>query len=245
MVTQVKSPISPPAHESASPSRKAQAIEVGIFLLLIVPSMVISLLAIRQGKVGFVVTAIATIARDLALMSLVLFFVWRNGEGFASLGWTSKNWSRQVALGLVLFPIVFLGAAALESFLKRLGLSSPSTPLPSSLSFQGWLEVPLALLLVIVVAVAEETIFRGYLILRFTFLSGNVPAALVVSSIIFSLGHGYEGLAGLTTVGILGLIFAIIYVRTGSLVAPMVLHFLQDFVGIVLAPIITAHSHQT
>jgi hypothetical protein len=47
-------------------SRKEQAIEVGVFLSLIVPSMVLSLFVIRQGKLGFVITAISIIARDLA-----------------------------------------------------------------------------------------------------------------------------------------------------------------------------------
>ena len=44
-------------------SRREQAIEVGVFVSLIVPSMVLSLFAIREGKLGFVVTAISIIAR--------------------------------------------------------------------------------------------------------------------------------------------------------------------------------------
>jgi membrane protease YdiL (CAAX protease family) len=46
------------------------------------------------------------------------------------------------------------------------------------------------------VAVAEETIFRGYLILRFRAVTGRTSAAVLLSSIVFSLGHGYEGMAG-------------------------------------------------
>lgn len=223
-----------------SPSRREQAIEVGVFLSLIVPSLVLSLFTIQQGKVSFVVTAISIIARDLALMGLVFFFTWRNGESFASLGWTRRNWATGVAFGVLLFPLVFFGASALETLLLHLGFSAPATPLPSFLSFRGWVEVPLAVLLVIVVAAAEETIFRGYLILRFAAVGGSVRAAALASSVVFALGHGYEGLAGLITVGALGLVFAIVYLRTKSLAAPMVMHFLQDFVSIVLVPMMTA-----
>jgi hypothetical protein len=58
--------------------------------------------------------------------------------------------------------------------------------------------------LVVVVALAEEIIFRGYVILRFRTVTGSLPATSLISAAIFSLGHGYEGPAGVITVGILG-----------------------------------------
>ncbi len=189
---------------------------------------------------GFVVTAISIIARDLALTALVLFFVWRDSEPFEKLGWTSRKWPGYAALGLLLFPLVFFGAAFLEWILLKLGLSAPIMPRPSFLSFRGWLEVPLAVVLVVVVAFAEETIFRGYLILRFTSVTESVRTAAVLSSVVFSLGHGYEGTAGLTTVGLMGLFFAVVYLRTGSLIAPIVMHFLQDLVSIFVVPLMSA-----
>ena len=57
---------------------------------------------------------------------------------------------------------------------------------------------------------------------------------------IFSLGHGYEGSAGLVTAGVMGGVFAVIYLWRGSLVAPIVMHFLQDFLSIVLLPLLRA-----
>jgi uncharacterized protein len=36
----------------------------------------------------------------------------------------------------------------------------------------------------------------------------------------------------------MGLVFAWVYMRRKSLVAPIVMHFLQDFTGIVLAPLL-------
>jgi uncharacterized protein len=96
----------------------------------------------------------------------------------------------------------------------------------------------LAAVLVAVVAVAEETIFRGYLMLRFQALLRGSAQAVLLSSVIFSLGHGYEGSAGLVTVGVMGAVFAVIYLWRRSLVAPIVMHFLQDFLSIVLAPLL-------
>ena len=224
--------------ESSRPHRRVQLIEVVVFLFLIVPSMALSFLVVKQGNLSFVLTAVATILRDLALVSLIFFFLWRNGEPVASIGWTSRNIREEIALGLWLFIPLFYGMIFLERLLQASGFSAPATPLPSFLVIKGPAQSLLATLLVIIVAVAEETIFRGYLILRLQTVFTSPAAAVVLSAAIFALGHGYEGSAGVVTVGVMGLALALVYRWRQSLVAPMVMHFLQDFVGIVVLPLL-------
>ena len=89
----------------------------------------------------------------------------------------------------------------------------------------------------IVVAVGEETIFRGYLIQRFHGLTGSAVGAIVISAFVFALGHGYQGSAGVATIGVVGLIFGALYVWRRSLVAPIVMHFLLDFLSVVVVPL--------
>ena len=211
-------------------------VEVSVFLFLIVPSMVLSFFAVKQGTLSFVLVAFATIFRDLALVSLILFFIWRNGERVNRIGWTFKNVWKEIALGIGLYVPFFFAAGFFENALRVAGLSGPSTPLPSFMAAKGTIQFLLALALVAVVALAEETIFRGYLILRLKAITGNPLAAALLSAAIFSLGHGYEGSAGVVTVGVMGLVFAFVYAWRQNLVAPIVMHFLQDFIGIVLLP---------
>ena len=59
---------------------------------------------------------------------------------------------------------------------------------------------------------------------------------MLLSSVTFAVGHGYEGSSGLATVGVLGILLALVYLWRGSLVAPMVMYFLQDFLAIVVLP---------
>jgi membrane protease YdiL (CAAX protease family) len=213
-------------------------IEVLVFLFLIVPTMVLSFLVKSQlGSIGFVSVATATIVRDLALVSLVFYFIWRNGESLRHLGWTRKNGGYEVFWGLVLFLPFTFSANRLDGFLKHSGLYGPSGT-PSFLSVHGTHEVALAIALVIIVALVEETIFRGYLMLRFRGARMGPLGAAVLSSVIFSLGHGYEGTAGVITVFYMGLIFALIYLWRGSLVAPVIMHFLQDFTGILIPSLV-------
>jgi membrane protease YdiL (CAAX protease family) len=224
--------------EGGAPARREQLIEVGVFLFLILPSLALSFFAVKQGQVGFVLTAVATILRDLSLVALILFFLWHNGEALRVIGWTLWHGWRDAALGAVLFIPMFFGAALLEQFLQSIGFTVPSTPLPSSLTAQGPGETILAVVLVIVVAVAEETMFRGYLVRRFRGVTASTALAVVLSAVVFSLGHGYEGTAGVVTVGTMGLVFALVYVWRGSLVAPIVMHFLQDLLSIVVLPLL-------
>jgi membrane protease YdiL (CAAX protease family) len=223
---------------SAQAGGKEQLYEVSIFLLLILPSMALSFFAVKQGSLSFAVVASATILRDLGLISLIFFFLWRSGEPLSQIGWTFKNGRKDIVLGIGLYLPFSLGAGLLESALRAAGFSVPSTPLPSTIAAKGIPEFLLASGLVVVVALAEEIIFRGYLILRFRAVTGSLPAALLLSAAIFSLGHGYEGSAGVITVGMMGLVFGLIYVWRKSLVTPMVMHFLQDFMGIVLMPLL-------
>jgi hypothetical protein len=126
------------AHENlVTDSRKEQGLEVAVFLFLIVPSMVLSFFVIRQGSLGFVFTASSVILRDLAMVSLILFFLWRNGEPLERLGWNFKNGWKDVALGIALFLPMFFAAGLLDHALQAAGFSAPATPMPSFLEARG------------------------------------------------------------------------------------------------------------
>lgn len=226
------------ASQAGQPGRREQLIEVAVFLFLILPSLALSFFAIKQGQMGFVLTAVASILRDLSLVALILFFLWRNGEALDAIGWTLRHPWRDVGLGVVLFVPVFLSAAVLGQLLQSIGFTVPSTPTPAALTAKGPGEYILAVVLVMVVAVAEETIFRGYLIRRFRGVTASTALAVFLSAVVFALGHGYEGTAGVVTVGTMGLTFALVYAWRRSLVAPIVIHLLQDLVTIVVLPLV-------
>jgi membrane protease YdiL (CAAX protease family) len=215
--------------------RNRQLLELLTFLFLITPSMAFSFLAIKQGSVGFVLTAASTILRDVALVFLILYFLWRNREPRSAIGWEFSRLGRELILGALLFVPFFYATSLLERLFLGIGLKAPSTPLPG-LGAANLAQAVLGVLLVAVVAWAEETIFRGYLILRLQTLLGSWLAAAICASFIFSIGHGYEGSAGVVTVGVMGFIFATVYRWRGSLVAPMTMHFLQDIASIVILP---------
>jgi membrane protease YdiL (CAAX protease family) len=222
--------------------RKGYFLEVIVFLFLIAPSMVLSFFALNQGATSFGLVAIATILRDLALVSLITFFLWRNREPMVRIGWTPRAAPKEALLGALCFIPLLIVASLVDMGLRMAGFTGTPKSLSGFLTPAGRWEFLLAFLLVAVVAVAEETIFRGYLILRFEALTGSPITAALLSAVVFSVGHGYEGTAGVATVGVMGLGLAAVYLWRRSLVAPIVMHFLQDFTAIILVPLLT-HTH--
>jgi membrane protease YdiL (CAAX protease family) len=99
----------------------------------------------------------------------------------------------------------------------------PAIPSP----FWNWVDLTIGLL---AVGVFEELVFRGYLhtfILRYT---ESPVAIVVVSSIAFGLIHWSLGLHAVLVTAVISSIFMIAYLRTRSLPAIMLAHFMINFI---------------
>jgi len=225
--------------EGRSPSRESQLFEVGVFILLILPSLLLPYFAGKGLGLSFVVTALGTIFHDVAFLCLIAFFLWKNGEPPGRLDLVGQQAEREIVVGVCLFFLMLLSVSLIEQSLTAAGISLPSRPLPSFLTARSPGGYALALVLVIVASVSEETIFRGYLMLRLTAVTRSRLAAALLSTLVFALGHGYEGVAGVVAVFFIGLFLSAVCLWRGSLIAPMVIHFLQDFTGLFIAPFST------
>jgi membrane protease YdiL (CAAX protease family) len=224
-----------PAH---LPQRWDRLVEMSVLLLFVVPGMVLAYFATAHAETGFVLAATAIMVHDIALVSLIRFLIWRVGEPAAEIGWRFAHRWPDVALGFLLFVPLTFAADWLHDTLRELGLPGATGPRPSFLPDSGGPDLLLAAMMVAVVAVSEETVFRGYLMSRLRAIGLSALSAVLVSSLIFAMGHGYEGAAGMLTVGAMGATYALIYLWRGSLVAPVVMHFLQDTAAIVLLPLL-------
>lgn len=78
--------------------------------------------------------------------------------------------------------------------------------------------------------VSEELLFRGFLLwyLHFFWPQLNLLELIVLSSSIFGLCHIYQGWTGILGTGVLGAVFAWLFLLTGSLLVPMIIHALVD-----------------
>ena len=77
-------------------------------------------LAIRRGSIGFVLAALATILRDGALAGLVVFFLWREVEPRAGLGWEFSRRGKAALPGIGLFVLLFPSMATIDWYGRRI-----------------------------------------------------------------------------------------------------------------------------
>lgn len=224
-----------PGSSPPAASRRVHRIETLVFLLVLLPWMGFALVGASPERLDFTLVAVVIMLHDLALTALALYLAWRGGEGVGAIGWVGRNAGREALLGLGLFVPLFAGVALVQALLRAAGLAEPAGPPPFLLPESGG-EQALALVLLLVVAVAEETVFRGYLLHRLSQASGSRGFALVLSTVIFAFGHAYQGTLGIVAVAAIGFAFAVVYLWRGSLIAPMVMHFIQNFLGLIVAP---------
>jgi membrane protease YdiL (CAAX protease family) len=84
--------------------------------------------------------------------------------------------------------------------------------------------------------IAEELVFRSFLIAVVVRASGSLAVAVVVSVAAFAVTHAYQGIGGVIRVAILGLILTAPFLLTGSVFPAMIAHTTLDLTaGLVLA----------
>ncbi len=84
--------------------------------------------------------------------------------------------------------------------------------------------------LALTAGVAEEALFRGLLQDGLTGLTGWLPA-LLIASVLFGVVHWLTGLYALLA-GVVGLYLGGLYLLTGNLLVPIVVHALYDVVAL-------------
>jgi len=97
-------------------------------------------------------------------------------------------------------------------------------------------ELPYGALLSANAGITEELFFRLYLPLLIVLAGGGAVLAFVAAALVFGLMHLYQGAAGVIGTSVMGLVFVLIYLVTGSLLLPILLHVLIDLNGLVLQP---------
>lgn len=113
--------------------------------------------------------------------------------------------------------------------LDKIGYVSSSLSLPLT---NGWNLVLNLLLLGVLPAIAEELVFRGIIFNGLKNTKGNT-FAVVISALLFALMHG--NLAQLVYPFIMGLVFAIIVLRTGNLLCSIIVHMTNNFLVIIFS----------
>jgi membrane protease YdiL (CAAX protease family) len=172
-----------------------------------------------------------TMAEEWFFVMLVVL-AWSNPDRrFADLGLaTPGGWGFWVGAAFVLAAGGFLTwqtdrvrrSAELQAQVRKQFNDASAEMIPRDATERRWY-----VLLCLTAGFCEELLFRGYLIL---YLSAwmSVWGAATVSSALFGFAHAYLGVAGAVRAAGMGLVFAALYLISGTLWLPIVLHAVID-----------------
>ena len=197
---------------------------------------VMELLCAAALVVGANVVDVVPISETPWLVALGWLSLRRRGLNWRAVGFRRPDsWITTIASAL-------LAAIALQLLSEY--VIEPITGRPDLSDFRSLVgNLPAALGMMALVwtlaAFGEEMAYRGYVLERAAALGDHAPAAytsaVVVVSLLFGLGHFYQGLAGVIGSSVSGLFFGVLYlVGRRNLWLPILAHGCSDTIGLVL-----------
>ncbi len=171
---------------------------------------------------------------------------WLVAIGWLSLRLRGRNWRslgfRRPGRWISTVAVALTAAAALQ-LLSEIVIE-PITGRPNLSDFAslvGNFPASLGMLALVwtIAAFGEEMAYRGYVLDRAAALGRHSSAAyamaMVVVSVLFGLGHFYQGPAGMIGSTVSGLWFGLLYLKSGrNLWLPILAHGFSDTIGLAL-----------
>jgi len=220
----------------AEPASSLEASQPQRSLRLAIETLAVTIVALAVVKALNVqrAQALRWILIPAILVGAALIPTWMARREFPQIGWRGKEvrlaLRTVVGVSVVAFPVVFLGLWVL----RRIGQPIPLQPAIARRSdWITWLVYQF-----LYVAVAEEVFFRGYVQANVTRLlacrrwlsqTGRQVVAVVLSAACFAAAHAIVQGRLISLVTFLpGLLLAWLFLRTRSLLAPIVFHGLAN-----------------
>jgi CAAX protease family protein len=192
------------------------------------------------GKIRYYKALVAWlwIASMVACLSVGFWPLFTISPAPGDISWLFEHaWVRYLVEGVIalfftvsiLLPVVIVAWKKLRKQPRKYsaadGLKSLSYFLPATWTERRWFAF-----VCITAGICEETLYRGFL-LRYLHIfpwTLGLTMALLVSSVIFGLAHLYAGAGGVTASVFVGFLFGLLFLLTGNLLLPMLLHAMFD-----------------
>ena len=178
-----------------------------------------------NGDLSINYVVVLSLADAVVLIGLIFFLVHAHGDRPSDVLLGARPVARELALGLPMTMAVFAIAIVVLGGLQLLAPSLHNVP---QNPMQGLLQRPrdagLFALVVVVAGGVREEIQRAFILHRFDRWLGGAGVGIVVSSVMFGLGHVLQGNDVAIATALMGAFWAIVYVRRRSVIAPLVSH---------------------
>jgi membrane protease YdiL (CAAX protease family) len=179
----------------------------------------------RDGSLSLMFVVLVSLADTLLLLALIVVLLLLRGESPRELLFGERSILAEAGAGLILA----LGALVLGvAILVTIQLIVPSlhdvetNPLQTLIRTRR--DAVLFGLVVVFAGGVREEVQRAFLLRRFERWLGGGGVGIVITSVLFGLGHRIQGLDAAVATGVLGAFWGLVYLRRRSVVAPVVSH---------------------
>jgi CAAX protease family protein len=170
----------------------------------------------------------------LPQISLILYIIHTNHrKSFADFGICNLTTGEIPSIALTAVGLIFL-VAIIQGLLFLL----PSTTDMENLfiwDFSNRRVIPLIFITSLLTGYSEELFFRSYLYTRFEELGLGKIHIIFTISLIFALGHFYEGYEGGINAFVLGSYFSFVFLWKRNIHIPAIVHGLYNFSALMIS----------
>jgi membrane protease YdiL (CAAX protease family) len=229
-------PAEPPVAEADPRARRADRVTSLIEVVFCsgVPSQLLLAVTLQaagwrpfsaDGQLSLGYITALSLADTLIIVSLAVVFLASRGETPRVVLLGTRPMGREALVGLALLPPIVVGVGALGLALRTIAPwlhNVPDNPLAALMRDP----VSLAVFAVVVVLAGglREEAQRAFILHRFRQHLGGPRVGLWVTSVAFGLGHLLQGYDAAILTAVLGFIWGAVFLRRGSLLAPVVSH---------------------
>lgn len=167
----------------------------------------------------------------LVPVALALYLLTRYpGSGARLLGLDRTRPVTDLGSGTALAALI--GVPGLALYVLALHLGFGVQVVPAALD-ETWWTVPVLVLAAVQAALLEEVVGVGYLLERLRAMGWHAAAAVAAHSVLRGSYHLYQGVGGFLGNAVMGVVFALFYLRYRRVVPLVVAHTLLDLVAFV------------
>ena len=240
--------VTPPFASGLPPSaaRRQAATLLVLFYGIVYGSAVIAI----HLQERIVVLILSTLALGTLMLLITAVFVRRDASWRDSLGLGRQEFGWVAGWSLLGFAVIYAANIVLTiAYVTTRGnLEAVAAHRATWLGVLAGLPLESILPLAAFVGVWEETVFRGFLLgrLRAAMPAPDTPGAqlrrdmlaVVISSVLFGAGHGYQGLLGLLQTTVAGLVLGALVVWRRSLWPAIGAHLAIDAFSLVMLQVL-------
>jgi membrane protease YdiL (CAAX protease family) len=229
----------PPPAEAAVPARPVVPIErAGAIFEIIICSgfptqlLLITLLrgfgmALENPEGGLNPRFVFTVSLldALLVVALVIAFLRARGESARDVLIGRVRLLKEALVGIALIPLVFMVVIAILGIVLTYAPQLHNVARnPLEAMMQNRTDAAIFAIVVLIAGGVREEVQRGFIVHRFGQYLGGGMVGVLFYSVLFGLGHYEQGYDAALSTAALGALWGVVYLRRGSIVAPMISH---------------------